>query len=203
MCQLNSGMSSHIFAVGHQDDDDDGMIGRASSKNSTRTSSKRSVREAKQKGEEKEAQEKVDAVMGTGNHLAKDVAWRRLSASAHQHIHADGPPGTTLLEEEKVPIMAGIVDSGYRKGDRVKASGVRLPGAVPGGSGWDPINVQTDAGWVVGAGRNPGEIMVKFDISGHTCSMKMSQIQHLKAKEPDNNIERSHARKSLPRLTTL
>lgn len=98
--------------------------------------------------------------------------------------------------------MAGFVNTGYSNGDRVKTA-LRLPGACPGGLGWDPIASQTDEGTVTGPGRVAGEIMVKFDHSGHVVSMKMSQLQHVKFKEPTTNVDRNRRRQSLVRLSTV
>jgi len=47
--------------------------------------------------------------------------------------------------------------------------------------------------------------MVKFDHSGHTVSMKMSHLEHCKAKGPQTNADRNLRRKSssMARLQTM
>jgi hypothetical protein len=181
---------SHAYSIAHPDDTlPDGT--------SSRQASKRAVAEEKQR----QADNPSDNGLGGGlNSMGARLAWRLISAAAHAEMNA--VPGQ-LAEEEKRPIWAGFVNTGYCEGDRVKTT-LRLPGANPGGVGWDPINPQTDEGVVQGPGRELGEIMVKFDYSGHVCSMKMGQITHVKAKPPATNLDRSKCRKStIPRLSTL
>jgi hypothetical protein len=151
------------------------------------------------------------------NQIASRDAWRRMSTIGRDEREselnsrkpsksgsvASGPPDL----EEGMPIMAGYVNTGYCKGDRVKTT-LRLPGACPTGRGWDPINPQTDEGVVVGPGNVTGEVMVLFDGGGHECSMKLGQITHAKPKlENLTHVERNVRRKSkcssLARTTTL
>lgn len=193
--QLAGGGMSNAFAVKHADDEP-----------SSRQSSKRVTEEA-EAAKAGNLEAAVDS--GTGNQLNPLLArsaWRRISQDAQaQMAHVHGCTGQTIIApgEEREPIMAGFVDTGYAKGDRVKTT-LRLPGAIPGGVGWDPIDCQTDEGVVIGPGNKRGEIMVQFDHSGHNCSMKMGQITHVKIKEPTTNVDRSRRRKShLVRLSTI
>lgn len=138
----------------------------------------------------------VDNGLGpSNNHLAHATAWRRVSMTGHAEM-AMALSGC-LQEEDKQPVMAGIVNTGYAVGDRVKTT-LRLPGAAPSKVGWDPITPESNEGTVTGPGRVPGEIMVKFDhcSKDHVVSMKMSQLTHVKTKEPIGHLERSFRRKA-------
>merc|ERR1719482_2114295 len=167
-------MTSHIFAVSDivemviqdekkksQHDDMDTISTRSGSKDSAkRQGSRISV------GAGGGTEEAVAIDTGLANPRVSKSAWSRLARGAHQDMtQAQALPEMNLLDEERVPITFGFLETGYRKGDRVKTT-LRLSGAVPTGHGWDPIAVQTDEGTVVGPGRNPGEIMVKFDYNG-------------------------------------
>lgn len=191
--QLQSGLMSRSYAVAHPDAVlPDGTTSRQASKRSA-------AEQAKQQAES------VDS--GTTNILTCKLAWKRLSqASAEMSNTSVGADGfvadPSVAPEERVPIMAGIVNTGYSTGDRVKTT-LRLAGAQAGGLGWDPINCETNEGTVVGPGRVAGEIMVKFDNSNQTCSMKMSQIKHVKEKGVQTNVDRGRCRKTLARPSTI
>lgn len=178
---LKSGFSSHAHSV----------------KEESRSGSKKSIVSVLQDL----AQAPVDSGLSASmNPMASRSAWRRLSSAGP--IGLDQAPGNNAIDpEDREPIMAGIVDTGYKKGDRVKTN-MRLAGGKP--PGWDPIeDASKDEGTVIGPGREAGHIMVKFDHSGSIVSMKLGQIEPLKAKAAMTNVARSNARKSLPRLTTL
>lgn len=132
------------------------------------------------------------------NPRACRAAWTRMSTNVHAEMtHAMGTvpvDNVCGLEEEHTPIMAGFVNTGYCKGDRVKTP-LRLAGACPG-AGWDPINHETGQGTVQGPGRKDGEIMVKFDYNNLTCSMKMGQLEHVHIHAPATHLQRSMCRKS-------
>jgi hypothetical protein len=186
--QLKGGGTSHAYAMAHADDVlEDGTTSRQASKRST-------------------DQGEID--MGGGaklNPLGARNAWRRISQDAAAEMaKANGfYDAKVSYDDEDGPIMAGFVDTGYRRGDRVMTR-VRLPGAVPGGCGWDPIDTQTDQGVVTGVGHTAGEIMVTFDHSGYSCSMKMSQIEKVKPKVPNSHVDRSRCRKGqMTRISTL
>lgn len=179
--QLKSGATSHAYAKANMDEVlPNGTTSRQASKQSLADIL---MAECASAGEG-----------GSMNPMANRNAWRRLSAVAPLQKPEDKGPENVLAEDERKPVMAGFVNTGYCVGDRVKTA-LRLPGAVPAGNGWDPINSQTDAGIVVGAGNNAGEVMVKFDHSGHTVSMKMGHIQHVKAQAPLSNVQRAVRRK--------
>jgi len=222
--QLKSGMTSNAYARKHPDGHEaalrDGVVDRVGSAAGSRSSSKRSAGSSKERQFDREplppgmggafGQVVEDAVVDSGmggslSAFAQRRAWRRVSEAAHAEMATKTNllPGETFVNpEDRVPIMAGYVETGFFTGDRVK-TGLRLPGACPSGIGWDPINGQTNEGSVIGEGLKPGEIMVKFDAGGHSVSMKMSQLEHVKKREPKTHVERSRCRKSLVRATTV
>lgn len=90
---------------------------------------------------------------------------------------------------ESKKIMAGIVDTGYKVGDRIKSK-YRPAVAAANEAGWNPLNKETDEGVVLGAGKHVGEVLVKFDYGEVTASMKLHQIEHAVSKGPVSNVER-------------
>jgi len=196
--QLKSGGSSHAHSQ---------MEERASSKSSRAGSKKQGL------GDITAAMMEEVSGMGNGlggshNKVAAQRAWRRISSAGHVDMAfqtglAVGVDNISNPLCERIPIKAGAVDTGFFEGDRVK-SNMRLPGACPGGLGWDPINPQTDEGVAIGIGRSAGELMVKFDSGGITCSMKMSHLRHCHVREPNTMIERSRCRQSqINRVMTI
>lgn len=131
------------------------------------------------------------------NPLANRQAWRRLSEQAHVNMcnipsldHAQN--GDSAGE----PIFAGIVNTGYVVGDRVKSS-VRLPRDRDSkGDNWDFLSCDsTDEGVVIGPGHVAGEIMIKFDHNRRACSMRMDKIERVSEKEPTTNCQRAANRR--------
>jgi len=197
--QLASGLTSHAYAVKNPDE----LLPNG-------TTSRQASKSAAAAQKQFEADNPQDTGAGAAlNPAAARAAWRRLSIAGHAEgntVKDSGLPqtGDVADPDVRVPVMAGpFVNTGYYIGDRVKTT-LRLPGACPSGTGWDPIQAQTDEGAVTGPGHNPGEIMVRFDAGGHICSMKMSHLAHVKVKEPQTNVARSACRKSvMTKMTTL
>lgn len=134
------------------------------------------------------------------NRVAAGKAWRRLSVEGHHDMAVatglfKGETNVSDPHSELIPIVGPMGETGFFVGDRVK-SNMRLPGACPGGLGWDPINPQTNEGTITGEGGKFGEIMVKFDASGTECSMKVAHLTKCKYKDPTTNIDRSRCRQT-------
>jgi len=132
------------------------------------------------------------------NRVAAGKAWRRLSVEGHHDMALatglfKGETNVADPHADPIPIVGPMGETGFFVGDRVK-SNMRLPGACPGGLGWDPIDPQTNEGTITGEGGKFGEIMVKFDASGIECSMKVAHLTKCKYKEPTTNIDRSRCR---------
>lgn len=140
------------------------------------------------------------------NPLASRQAWRRLSVQAEADLRKAS--SSLCLEEvdddNPQPIFAGIVNTGYTIGDRVK-SNVRLPrhGRDNNCNNWDFLHNSADEGFVTGPGREAGEIMVKFDCSGVVCSMKMDRIEHVTEKRPGSHMERNNNRRRSSSLGSI
>lgn len=183
--QHKSGLMSHLYSVAHPEE-----CPRSPTASKAR------------KGHDDDTQAAVQSDL---NPMALRNAWARLSQTVHHDMsHALGEVPVSNVcgpDEEKTPIMHGIINTGYCKGDRVKTE-LRLPGACPG-AGWDPINCETGQGTVTGPGRKFGEIMVKFDYNGLTCSMKLSHLEHIHVHKPSTHLERSFRRKSHSSLPSL
>merc|ERR1719183_915601 len=131
------------------------------------------------------------------NAIGARNAWRAMSQSSHvamaQAMSASLSGESAVAGEERVPVMAGSLNTGYYIGDRVKTT-LRLPHRDE--KGHDPSDpTERECGIVQGPGRAQGEIMVKFEGSG-TVSIKVGQLEHVHAKKPQTNLDRSRCRKS-------